>query len=87
MRYDPIRGSFRFSEEDEAWRQKAACKGEPVDIWFPPVGGPSEELKIAVSICSDCPVTKECKDYANKHDIEHGIWGGLGARRRRYSGQ
>lgn len=84
MRYDPTTGSFKFSEEEEKWRVKAACKGEPTDFWFPPKGGVSEELRVAVSICGECPVTTECGMYAKRHNIQDGIWGGLGASRRRY---
>lgn len=84
MRYDPNRGSFKFNEEDESWREFAACKGEPTEFWFPPKGGVSHELRTAVAICAECEVQRECGLYAKKHNIEDGIWGGLSSVRRRY---
>lgn len=30
-----------------------------------------------MSLCSDCPVKKECYDYAVSHDVTSGIFGGV----------
>lgn len=37
----------------------------------------AKSLPIVRLICGGCTQRKECLDYANQHDIFHGIWGGL----------
>jgi WhiB family redox-sensing transcriptional regulator len=57
-------------------------------VFFPP---PHFERKVeraererrAKEICADCPVTKECLDYALSIKEPHGIWGGLNEAERR----
>jgi len=34
------------------------------------------EIKQAIAICGTCPFIIQCKDYAVKNKIEHGVWGG-----------
>jgi len=60
------------------WRDDAACKGKPLD-WFYPLTNESNEE--AMAICDDCPVRQECLDYGVKHE-EFGIWGGMTAKDR-----
>lgn len=55
------------------WMTKAKCREYPTDLFFPEVGvniGPIRQ------ICAACPVQQECLEYALKHNIEHGVWGG-----------
>lgn len=58
------------------WHHDAACANEAVDIWFDP-----GHERLALSICSTCPVLTECRDAAltEEHSIHtaHGIRGGL----------
>ena len=37
----------------------------------------AKSLPIVRLICGGCSNRKECLDYANEHDIFHGIWGGF----------
>lgn len=61
------------------WMQHGTCtyEGDP-DWWFPEKGGPmvTEQIRLAQTICSHCPVQLQCLAYANEHH-ERGIWGGL----------
>jgi WhiB family transcriptional regulator, redox-sensing transcriptional regulator len=62
------------------WRYQAACRGADLDLFFP---GRSESAEPARRVCAGCPVREPCLDYALRHGITHGIWGGLAERERR----
>jgi len=48
-----------------------------LDIFFPSgQGGNKEKLAQAREICGECPVSRECRDYAIRLGCS-GIWGGL----------
>ena len=54
------------------WRDEAACAGKDHLDWFDLDCGLEEALKI----CAVCPVGDECLDYAVKHHLVEGVWGG-----------
>jgi WhiB family transcriptional regulator, redox-sensing transcriptional regulator len=62
------------------WRERAACRGADLAVFFP---GRGESAEPARRICAGCPVRQPCLDYALSHGIAHGIWGGLAERDRR----
>lgn len=62
------------------WIDRAACRNENPDLFFPERGESSREAK---DICRPCPVKVECIDYAMRHRITYGIWGGLSERQRK----
>jgi WhiB family redox-sensing transcriptional regulator len=62
------------------WRERAACRGADLQVFFP---GRGESAEPARRICAACPVRQPCLDYAISHGIVHGIWGGLAERDRR----
>lgn len=67
------------------------CSKHPEpDLWFPEEqetrGRPTREAHrrmveratLAMAICQDCPIKRQCADEGFKEEnIEHGIWGGL----------
>lgn len=62
------------------WRQKAACRGQGVDLWFAKRTSPTgrEAVAEAVSICERCPVREEClEDCLATERVRIGIRGGL----------
>lgn len=65
---------------DEHWRDRAACKGKPINLFYKDDNLTEEEyqpLKAqAKLICHTCPVRQECLD-AGLRNAEYGIWGGL----------
>ena len=63
-----------------AWREEAACRGADLALFFP---GRGESAGLARLICASCPVRRPCLDYAIRHGITSGIWGGLADRDRR----
>jgi WhiB family redox-sensing transcriptional regulator len=56
------------------WQDRAACRGMPLDAFFPP---PGVHAAAAQRACSRCPVAGPCRDYGATQ--EHGVWGGLAA--------
>ena len=68
------------------WTERAACIGQPVEIFHPSSsngshGGPPRKgaYELAKSFCRVCPVTRECLDYVLKtesSDARYGIWAG-----------
>lgn len=63
----------------DSWADRAACKGEDTDVFFP-VG--RESPRRALAVCRRCPVRTECLDYALTRP-QHGIWGGTTSDQRR----
>ncbi|RLP08160.1 Transcription factor WhiB [Propionibacterium australiense] len=70
-------GRPRTGEEYE-WMMQAACRGMGDDL-FPE----ASEQQSARSICTKCPVRRECLAVALDDRIEWGIWGGMTERERR----
>jgi WhiB family transcriptional regulator, redox-sensing transcriptional regulator len=62
------------------WRYRAACRGGDLEVFFP---GRGQSAEPARQICASCPVRELCLDYALRHGIVDGIWGGLTERDRR----
>jgi WhiB family redox-sensing transcriptional regulator len=61
------------------WMEKAVCRGEASQLFFPRNEGISEE---ALSYCRRCPVRRECLDHAMAHPGLRGCWGGTSERER-----
>lgn len=61
-------------KDDVSWMARGSCKNggpEVTKIFF---DGSPERAK---SICETCPVMATCGDYALRHEIPFGVWGGL----------
>ena len=62
------------------WRDRAACRGTDLTVFFP---GRGESAEPARQVCAGCPVRQPCLEFALRHGEVHGIWGGLTERDRR----
>lgn len=60
--------------QNEAWRQKAKCRGLDPSLFFPERGD-NATLSQAKKICRDCPVKLDCLQYAVENREEFGVWG------------
>ena len=65
---------------DNAWMARGLCSALPPTMFFPSDGVGVDRAR---KICTDCPVTEMCLDYALDQRIEHGVWGGCSERERR----
>lgn len=71
--------------DDQAWRERAACRGEEPELFFP-VGasGPAlRQIEQAKEVCRHCPVIAQCLAAALANGEDAGIWGGTTPEERR----
>src|ERR671928_7011 len=71
---------------DIAWRQRAACRDLPTELFFP--AGELEDQAVeqaeeAKAVCMQCPVRTACLEFALLTNQPYGIWGGANASERR----
>lgn len=62
-----------------SWLDRAACKGQPVELFFYiEPGGMFGKGDAAKQICNQCPVIHECLTDALKvhHRDQYGVFGG-----------
>ena len=62
------------------WRERAACRGARIEVFFP---GRGETAGPARQVCAQCPVRQQCLEFAVSNRIVDGIWGGLTGPERR----
>ena len=67
------------------WRDDAACRDEPLELFFPAGFSPAVRSRSmqAKSICWACPSRSACLEFAVATFQDHGIWGGLDEEERR----
>ncbi|MGA1589116.1 MAG: WhiB family transcriptional regulator [Ilumatobacteraceae bacterium] len=61
------------------WIKRGACRGEPLEFFFPPSGRRPTQ---ALEICARCPVRADCLEYALANHQHWGVWGGMTERQR-----
>ena len=62
------------------WTKQARCAEVDPEIFFPDKG---DNTNMAVTICRNCEVKRECLEYALDNREMFGIWGGLTEKKRR----
>ena len=77
---DPDADRDATPEFDESWMLRGSCRGAQTRAFFPSDGS---GVEAAQRICRACPVQAECLEYALRHRIEQGVWGGASERERR----
>jgi WhiB family redox-sensing transcriptional regulator len=62
-----------------AWRDLGLCIGSSGIDWFPEsdTDTPAGDPEPARSLCHQCVVMSECRNYAVTWDIADGVWGGM----------
>jgi WhiB family redox-sensing transcriptional regulator len=67
------------SESETAWMAFGRCRDMDPAVFFPSDGVGVERARL---ICISCPVRTACAEYALRHHIAHGVWGGTSERER-----
>lgn len=62
-----------------AWFVDAACRGEGPEAFFPAKGKPTNATR---QRCAECPVVRQCHEYAMADVTLEGIWAGLSVEQR-----
>lgn len=66
----------RLAELDDDWKLKAACRGKPLNMFYPYSGSVAEQE--VVRFCHDaCKVREWCLIWALYIPEEYGVWGGM----------
>jgi WhiB family redox-sensing transcriptional regulator len=67
------------------WRDGAACRYRDPELFFPEgTAGPAVlQADQAKRVCQSCPVRAPCLDFALRHGLGFGIWGGVTGEERR----
>jgi WhiB family redox-sensing transcriptional regulator len=61
------------------WQDQAACRGKPIEWFYPPerTGSPGNHTADAKRICRLCPVRPACLEFALQTDDRWAVLGGL----------
>lgn len=67
------------------WTERAACRRQDPEMFFPISEGPAFQLEIeeAKAVCAGCPVSVDCYEWAFTQGEPDGIWGGTTPEERR----
>lgn len=65
------------------WQTKGICRTMDPEHFFPEGRDQAYLAKEAKRICLDCPILRECRDWALTRHEEFGVWGGLSDKDRR----
>lgn len=82
-------GTMRHSAgargDSQDWRDGATCRHHDPELFFPEgTAGPAkQEADRAKQLCRSCPVRTPCLDFALRHGLAFGIWGGTTGEERR----
>ncbi|MDR0788671.1 MAG: WhiB family transcriptional regulator [Bifidobacteriaceae bacterium] len=60
-------------EKNVYWKKRSLCSQTDNSYFFPEKGGTTTSAK---AVCSQCPVSTDCLEYALVHDLKFGVWGG-----------
>lgn len=64
-------------DQHEGWWASASCAGLDSRVFYAAGRGSTTQVQQAKRICANCPVKKECADYAITHGEYYGVWGGM----------
>lgn len=70
--------SAPYLERPTDWMEQAACRAQPLDLFFPEGRPVAVRLQTAraKAVCATCRVQAPCLDFARTTGQQFGIWGG-----------
>lgn len=80
-----IEPKFKRDPQQTWWVQRARCRDEDPELFFPVGTSPTaiEQTRRAIEICRRCPVRVECLEWSLDTCQDAGVWGGFGEEDRR----
>jgi WhiB family redox-sensing transcriptional regulator len=78
----------RVAAETKGWRDRAACRSQDPELFFPigTTGRALAQIEEAKAVCQTCPVLSDCLAWATRSEPpgqEAGVCGGLSETERR----
>jgi hypothetical protein len=85
----PLSPPDQASPGPQSWRQRAACRGTDLSVFFSPDAerghARARREARARTICEGCPVLTSCRAHALTAGEPYGVWGGLTEHDRRHA--
>ncbi len=80
-----LASSLALGSADYTWRDGAICRDTDPELFFPigTTGQALLQISRAKSVCSECPVSVDCLEFAIETNQDTGIWGGTSEEERR----
>ena len=77
--------AFPGDYEDDHWQQRAACKDEDPELFFPlgNTGPALLQIEEARAVCRRCEVVDQCLQWALEQKDVDGVWGAMSEDERR----
>lgn len=81
----PTAISLALAHANYDWRAHSACRDTDPSLFFPvgTTGAALTQIAHAKKVCTECPVTSECLEFALSTNQDSGIWGGTSEEERR----
>lgn len=68
-------------DEIDFSRARCLVEGHPPRVFYLPEGAGIRDVERAKAVCSACPISSQCLEYAIENH-EQGVWGGTTERER-----
>ena len=80
-----LASSIALGTADADWRDDALCRDTDPELFFPvgTTGNALVQIDNAKEVCTECPSSQGCLDFALETNQDSGIWGGLTEEERR----
>ena len=80
-----LASSLALANASYGWRQQAICRDTDPDLFFPvgTTGQALVQIERAREVCNQCPVKRDCLEFALETNQDSGIWGGASEEERR----
>ena len=77
--------NLSLAAENDHWRSDSACRDTDPDLFFPvgTTGQALVQIERAREVCNQCPVKRDCLEFALETNQDSGIWGGTSEEERR----
>ena len=80
-----LASSLALANAQYGWRRDAICRDTDPDLFFPvgTTGHALVQIERAKQVCGECPVQRDCLEYALETNQDSGVWGGHSEEERR----